>query len=853
MRIPLSWIREYTQFPADATAEDLMAELVKVGLEEEEVHRPTDELSGPIVVGEVLEKTPEPQSNGKTINWCKVRVVPEGQRQTLIGEGIDPEGVQGIVCGAHNFEVGDKVVVTMPGAVLPGDFRISARKTYGHLSAGMIASVKELGIGEDHNGILVLSTLGLDPEPGTDAMELLGLYDTAAEINVTPDRGYAFSIRGVAREYSHATGTPFTDPASRVTVPENGQAGHEVVLADEAPIYGTPGCDAFVARKVSGINPDAPTPPWMASRLRLAGMRPISLPVDISNYVMWELGQPLHFYDADTLQGAIRVRRAAAGEKLTTLDEKERALHAEDLVIADDRGAIGLAGVMGGAATEVSSGTSTVLIEAAHFDPISISRTKRRHKLPSEASKRNERGVDPLLPAVAAQRAVDLLVELAGGTDTGEITHVGEPALPAPIALDPSLAERITGVPYTPEQLRETLTAVGARVEETHEKSWTVTPPSWRPDLTIPEALVEEIARLIGYDQIPSRLPVAPAGRGLTRAQQRRRQIYSGLAAAGFTEVLSYPFYSEEANTLFGRAEASESPMPMVRLANPIASQYPTLRTTILPGLLEAVRRNVSRGFGDLALFEAGSVFLPGEALGSPEIPGLGAYPGDEAIQRINAGIPQQPLHVAAALTGTETSEEVGQTGRQRDWADAVEAARKVAELLALPLGRGGLEISQGRHQAFHPGRTAQLRFAGAVVGYAGELHPKVIEAWDLPARTAVMELDLSVLIEAAPEQVAAEAISTFPPTTQDVALIVGADLPAGELQATLVEGAGDLLENIELFDVYSGEGIEQGKKSLAFALRFRAQDRTLTAEEASQARGAAVALAAERHGAVQR
>ncbi|MBW4095860.1 MAG: phenylalanine--tRNA ligase subunit beta, partial [Acidobacteria bacterium] len=270
MRIPLSWLREFAQVPAEATAEDVMAELVKVGLEEEAVHRPTDTLSGPIVVGQVLSLEKEPQSNGKTINWCQVRVVPEGQPQTLTEEGIDPSGVQGIVCGAHNFVVGDKVVVTLPGAVLPGDFRISARKTYGHLSAGMIASVRELGIGDDHDGILVLSTLGLDPEVGTDAIELLGLYDQAAEINVTPDRSYCFSIRGVAREYAHATGTRFIDPAGAVIVSAITGAGYPVRIEDQAPIYGVPGCDRFVARTVRGINPAAPTPPWMSSRLRLA-------------------------------------------------------------------------------------------------------------------------------------------------------------------------------------------------------------------------------------------------------------------------------------------------------------------------------------------------------------------------------------------------------------------------------------------------------------------------------------------------------------------------------------------------------------------------------------------------------
>lgn len=846
MRIPLSWIREYTQFPASGTPEDLMADLVKVGLEEEAVHQP--EISGPIVVGKVLEKTAEPQSNGKTINWCQVQVVADGQQQRLSGEGISPDGVQGVVCGADNFSVGDKVVVTLPGAVLPGDFRISARKTYGHVSAGMIASVKELGIGEDHDGILVLSTLGMDPEIGTDALELLGLQDSAAEINVTPDRGYALSIRGVAREYSHATGTAFTDPADLVTVAEPTAPGRRVVLDDNAPIYGVPGCDKFVTRQVADVDPQAPTPPWMAARLRLAGIRPISLVVDISNYVMWELGQPLHFYDAEKLTGAIRVRRAALDETLITLDDKQRTLDPEDLVIADDTGAIGLAGVMGGAATEVSEQTSAVLIESAHFDPVSVSRTKRRHRLPSEASKRNERGVDPRVAAVAAQRAVELLVELAGGTDTGEITEVGDPVIAEAIIFNPDLPSQLTGVDYSTDQVTETLKAVGCQLEDAADGQLRVTLPSWRPDLDIPEALVEEIARLVGYDAIPARLPVAPAGRGLSTTQARRRTVFNALAAAGYTEVLNYPFYSEAANELFGRSQPSDQPLAQVRLVNPISSQYPVLRRSLLPGLMDAVRRNVSRGFNDLALFETGLVFLPGERTGSSELPGLGAYPGDAAIAELKAGIPHQPQHVAAILTGETEPETVGGSGRARDWADALEAARTVAELLGV-----SLDVVQGTHQALHPGRTARLQLGEAVVGYAGELHPKVVEAENLPPRTAVMELDLAALMAAAPLKVTADPISGYPQTSQDVALIVDRDVTVAELESTLAEGAGELMENIDLFDVYSGNGIEAGKKSLAFSLRFRAPDRTLTAEEASEARSRAVSLAAERHGAVQR
>ncbi|MDR4533324.1 phenylalanine--tRNA ligase subunit beta [Glutamicibacter sp. PS] len=846
MRIPLSWLREYAQVPADATAEDVMADLVKVGLEEEDVHRPSDELSGPIVVGQVLSLVKEEASNGKTINWCQVRVVPEGAEQTLTGKGIDPSGVQGIVCGAHNFVEGDKVVVTLPGAVLPGNFKISPRKTYGHVSAGMIASSRELGIGEDHDGIMVLSTLGLDPELGTDVMELFGLNDQAAEINVTPDRGYCFSIRGVAREYALATGTEFVDPASKVTVAEAQAPGLDITLADEAPIYGVPGCDRFVTREVTGIDATAPTPRWMASRLQLAGVRSISLPVDISNYVMLELGQPLHFYDADKLSGGITVRRATAGEKLVTLDAKERELSVEDLLITDASGPIGIAGVMGGASTEVSDTTTRVLIEAAHFDAVSIARSRRRHKLPSEASKRFERGVDPQVAAVAAQRAVDLLVELAGGTETRNITDVQDLAPAAHVLLPEGFAQRLIGVDYSDAQITEALTGIGASVTRTAE-GFAVQVPSWRPDLAIKEDLVEEVARIVGYDQIPATLPVAPPGRGLTRSQSQRRRVLQALADAGLTEVLCYPFVSTTQNNTFGTANAGTE-VPSVALANPISKEFGFLRTSLLPQLLETARRNNGRGFRDLALYEGGLVFLPKEQMGSSVLPPLGAKPSDDVLANLFDGVPHQPWHVASVFTGHEAAAGVDFTPRAWDWADAIDAARTVADVLGAPL-----QVAQGSHQAFHPGRVAALSVNGTVIGYAGELHPQLLKDSDLPARTCAMELDAEALMAAAPAVVVAQALSTQPLATQDVALVVDQEVVAGDVLAALREGAGVLLEDIALFDVYTGTGIPEGKKSLAFGLRFRAADRTLTADEASEARAAAVSLAAERFGATQR
>lgn len=852
MRIPLSWLREYTQLPVDATAEDLMADLVKVGLEEEDVHR--FDLTGPIVVGKVLEKNPEEHSNGKTVNWTQVQVVPDGARQMLEGNGIDPSGVQGIVCGAHNFEVGDKVIVALPGAVLPGNFGISARKTYGHTSSGMIASASELGLGDSDDGIIVLSEWGLDPELGTDVKALLHLDDEAAEINVTPDRGYVLSIRGVAREYGHATGTAFTDPAAAIDVPAPNDQGWPVRLEDAAPIHGQSGTSRFVARRVNNVDPTAATPSWMSSRLRLAGIRSLSLPVDISNYVMLELGQPLHFYDAEKLCGPIVVRRAASDETLETLDGKTRTLHPEDLLITDDSGVIGMAGVMGGLTTEVGNETTSIVIESANFDPVSVSRTQRRHRLPSEASKRNTRGVDWHVADEAAQRAAELLVELAGGTIDAGVTDIGEAPVIPTVRLRADYPANVVGYDYTEEQINDVLVQLGAYVSQRRDDTdgttiFDVRPPSWRTDLHIAEDLVEEVARLVGYSHIPATLPVPPPGRGLTTGQRLRRQVSNALAGAGLVETLSYPFVSEAQNSLFGTArQADAAAQRMVKLANPISAEFGWLRTTILPGLLETLRRNVSRGFRDIALFESGLVFLPGDRIGSSEIPPLGVRPSDEVLADLQAGIPDQPHRIAAVFAGHDSQPGPGHEPRPYDWQDPIGIALDMADVIG-----ADLIVRQGSHQAFHPGRTAELVIGEAVIGYAGEILPKLTEQWDLPPRTAALELDLDALIAAGPDVVEAAPVANYPATYQDVALVVDADAVAAEVQHTLHAAAGELLEDIHLFDVYTGAGIEDGKKSLAYNLRFRAADRTLTADEASTARLAAIAAAEAEHGAVLR
>ena len=842
MRVPISWLREYVDLPAGTTVADLHAALVKVGLEEEDEHR--FDVTGPVVVGEVLEFTPEPQSNGKTIRWCQVRVAPAGE--TAADGGAD---VRGIVCGAGNFEVGDKVVVTLPGAVLPGPFPIAARKTYGHVSDGMIASARELGLGDDHAGILRLVTLGLDPEPGTDALALLGLDDSAVEVNVTPDRGYAFSVRGIAREYAHSTGAVFRDPAEAVEVTP--ASGFPITIDDPTPIRGRVGANVFVTRVVRGIDPARPTPPWMSSRLRLAGVRSISLPVDITNYVMFELGQPLHAYDLDKLQGGITVRRARAGETLVTLDDATRKLSAEDLLITDESGPIGLAGVMGGASTEVTPATRDVLLEAAHFDPVTIARTARRHKLPSEASKRFERGVDPAVAAAAAARAVQLLVQLAGGTADELGSDYRATASPAPIELPDGFIARLIGVEYDDAEIRAALAEIGGTVEDS-EGGLRVTPPTWRPDLIDKASLAEEVARLAGYDRIPTVLPVAPPGRGLTRAQKLRRVVAQLLAATGGTEVLAFPFVRRAQNDLFGAAKQGE--VPAMRLANPIDGEAPFLRTSLLPGLLEIAHRNRSRGFADLDLFEIGAVFRPepGATYGTETIPATAALPSEEALAALRASIPPQPRSVATVQLGAAIAKQPGQDPVPVDWRDALTRVRQIAAAL-----RVEIRLVQGSHQAFHPGRTAQLVVDGPdgpeTVGYAGELLPAVAEAADLPAVVAAAELDLDRLLALADPDAHAIPIRALPAATQDLSLVVAVDVPAGDVRAAVAEGAGELLETIELVDDYRGAGVPDGSKSLTFALRFRAEDRTLTAAEATASKLAGVALAESRLGAALR
>ncbi|MGQ0625521.1 MAG: phenylalanine--tRNA ligase subunit beta [Sporichthyaceae bacterium] len=838
MRAPLSWIREFVpDLPARVSGRQVAERIIAAGLEVETVDSGAPGLSGPLLTGRVVsvDELRESQRLKKDIRYCRVDV--GGEHNETEGEHAPSRG---IVCGARNFSIGDLVVVALPGAVLPGNLAIATRKTYGRVSDGMICSERELGMSDgDHEGIIVLP-------PGTgvglDACSVLGLDDEVLDIAVTPDRGYALSIRGVAREVATAFDCEFTDPAIGWLV---GEAGGYPVRLDDA------GCDQFVAQAVTGIDPTRPAPDWMRRRLGQAGMRSISLAVDITNYVMLELGQPLHGYDRAKLRGEIVVRRARAGEKLVTLDGAVRDLDPEDLLITDDSGPIALAGVMGGASTEISDSTSDVLIEAAHFDPVTIARAARRHRLGSEASRRFERGVDPALPWAAAARVAALLAELGGGSVEVAITQEGRTGEPTRIPLPLTYPSRVAGREITLPTVIRRLNQIGAQVEVSGLQM-TVTVPSWRPDMTDPADVAEEVIRLEGFDSIPAILPLAPAGRGLTREQQRRRGVSRALAAAGHVEVLNYPFVAPEVWDAMGLPEG-DTRRRALRLANPMSEAEPLLRTTLLPGLLTALRRNVSRGASDLALFEIGRVFRPTADAPPAPRPPVDRRATAAELAATDAALPAQPRRVAVVLAGTREPAGWWGAGRAASWADAIEAAQLCARAAGTQLS-----VRADDHAPWHPGRCAELSVFGAdaspvLVGHAGELHPRVLEALGLPARTAAAELDLDVLVAAGGAAVSAPRISTFPAATQDVALLVDEAVPAAAVESALRTGAGELLESIRLFDVYTGDQAGAGRKSLAFTLRLRAPDRTLTTQEASAARDAALAEAARSTGAALR
>jgi len=831
MRVPYSWLREVVTAGApgwDVAPADLEQTLVRIGHEIEEVLSlgPVD---GPLTVGRVtgIEELSEFK---KPIRACLVD----------IGAGEPQE----IVCGATNFVVGDLVVVALPGTTLPGDFTITARKTYGRNSNGMICSAAELGLGADHSGILVLPPG--TAEPGADGAAVLGLDDVVFHLAITPDRGYAMSVRGLAREIACAYDLEFIDPADVPPLPVEGPAWPLTVDAATQ-------VRRFALRPVTGIDPAAVSPWWLQRRLLLCGIRAASPAVDVTNYVMLELGHPMHAHDSKRITGGLEVRFARPGETVVTLDDIERKLDPADVLIVDDVATAAIGGVMGAASTEVRADSTDVLLEAAVWDPAAVSRTQRRLHLPSEAARRYERAVDPAISVAVLDRCATLLADIAGGVVSPTLTDWrGDPPVGDSVAewagsrirMNVDLPDRIAGVAYAPGTTARRLTQIGAVVAE-NDDILMVTPPSWRPDLRQPADLVEEVLRLEGLEAIPSVLPAAPAGRGLTAVQKRRRAIGKSLAQSGYVGILPTPFLPAGVFDLWG-LPADDPRRDTTNVVNPLEADRPQLATTLLPALLEALGRNVSRGLVDVSLFSIAQVVQPTDRTRGVELIPVDRRPTEAEFAMLDASLPRQPQHVAAVLAGLREPRGPWGPGRRVEAADAFEAVRIVARASGVDV-----TLRAGQYLPWHPGRCAEVLVGETLIGHAGQLHPAVIERSGLPKGTCALELNLDALpiVEALP----APRVSPFPAVFQDVSLVVSSDVPAQTVQDAVREGAGELLEDIQLFDVFAGPQIGEDRKSLTFALRFRAPDRTLTEDDASAARDAAVRRAAELVGAVLR
>ncbi|WP_308606539.1 phenylalanine--tRNA ligase subunit beta [uncultured Corynebacterium sp.] len=815
------------------SSDELDSGFVRVGFETEG-YEALPETTGPLVIGQVVEIEELTQFK-KPIRYCQVNV----------GQANGTGELQGIICGARNFRLNDYVVVSLPGAELPGGFKIAARETYDHISNGMMCSAAELGFGLKADGIIVLGEEVAD-KIGEDARPLIGLSDTVFDVNITPDRGYALSARGLTREIASAFDLTFPDVAQDPSV-----AGIDtsVVPAPEGTLIDVDlreetKAQRFGLRKVTGINPAARTPFWMERELMLSGQRSVNVATDVTNYVMLLLGAPMHAFDAEVVKGNLVVRNASEGEKFETLDHVQRELSEGDVVICDDNCIQSLAGVMGGTTSEISDETTDVYFESAIWDPITVARTSRRHKLSSEASRRFERGVDPAIVEVALDMACALLQQIAGGTIEAGRTLVGDVAKREPISLRAAKPSEYAGIEYSQDTVVKRLREVGCEVSGEEELS--VVPASWRTDIEMDVDLIEEILRLEGLEDIPTILPTPVGGRGLTPAQKRRRAIGHGLAYAGYAEVLPSPFIANDIFDTWG-LDKEDARRQTVAVQNPLESDKAILSTTLLPNLLEAIARNVARGRGDLALFGLQQVAF--KRADSSPMPSVESRPEESVVTDLLESLPLQPLHVATVATGNIEHEGPWGAGRAYSYADAIEAARQVARSAGVDIA-----VKAAEQLPWHPGRCAAIVLASdeeTVVGYAGELHPQVLEALELPARTCAMELDVSAL--PLDEKFPAPVLSSFPALHQDIALVVDEETPAETVRRVVEEGAGDLLESVELFDVFRGEQLGEGKKSLAFQLLFRAGDRTLTDEEANEHRLAAADLAQQRLGAQMR
>ena len=816
MRAPLSWIKEFVDIPASVTPEQISDGLIRVGFEVEEIINQGADLTGPLTFAKVLS-IEEITEFKKPIRYVGLDC---GEGQTRF-----------VICGATNFVVGDLVVAALPGAVLPGDFKIGARETYGKTSNGMICSARELGISDEHAGIMVFAEG--EVTVGADAIEALQINDVIFDIAVNPDRGYALSIRGVAREVAGSLNLAYTDPvnALRSLKFEDTGTGVPAKIADQST------ASVFYLRTLSNFDPAAKTPMWMRRRIEKVGMRSISLVVDVTNYVMLELGQPLHAFDKSKIKGGLTIKRAGKAQKFVTLDGQERLLDPDDLMVCDDDQPLALAGTMGGLSSEITETTTEIALEAVRFDPVCVAKNSRRHKLSSEASRRLERSVDPSLAEFASARFVQLLTAHSSAQHVATVVD-GEPRYAPIVTIDPQYISKVLGFEISPSKVAEVLRIIGCDVDE---KSFAIDPPSWRSDLLTAADFAEEVARMIGYDKIPSVLPPRPLHASLTPNQKRRRAVAIMLASRGFAEVQTFPFTNQ--STIDSMGFVGERAATYI-VANPMSEEFPLMRVHLVPGLIEVAQRNISRGAKDFAIFEMGSIFRSSQKLVSAISPELSKRPDQKSIEEIFASVPAQGYHVAGLLVGKTENEDWQGKARSYNWQDAIAYAQDVLALCNLEWS-----VARSDLAPWHPGRCAELIVNGKAVAHAGELHPRIIAAYGLPERSVAFAVALSALPDS--QLVRPTTVGTMPAAVQDVALIVDSTVNAADVEAALRTGAGDLLESITLFDRY--DKIGDGKVSLAFSMVFRAQDRTLTGEEVSSMREAATAVAATKFGAVVR
>ena len=773
MKFSESWLRSFVN-PA-LTGTDFTHLLTMAGLEVEEEESVAPAFDS-VVVALVLDVTKHPDAD--RLNVCRVDI-----------GGNEP---QQIVCGAPNVAPGLKVPCALPGANLPGDFKIKIAKVRGIESSGMLCSAKELGIAEDASGLLVLPA---DAPVGQDIRTYLDLDDRLLTLKLTPNRADCLSLTGVAREVAALTGTPATYPEIKpVAVTINTQ--RTIVLdAPEA-------CPLYCGRVIAGVNAKAPTPEWMKRCLERSGIRSISALVDITNYVMLELGQPLHAFDNTKLDATIHARMASAGEKILLLNEQTLELADDVLLIADDQRPVAMAGIMGGEDTGITLDTTEMFLESAFFAPKAIAGRARRYGFGSDASHRFERGVDFGSTRNALERASQLILDICGG-QAGPLC-AADAALPArnPVRLRPARAAKVLGVAFSAEEIGNLFARLDLPFTRDGE-DFIVTPPSYRFDIEIEEDLIEEIARLHGYDNIPAPAPQAALSM-LPQTEDARplfrvRQI---LADRGFQEVVNYAFIEEAWESDFA---ANNAP---IRLANPIASQMSVMRSTLIGGLVANVATNLKRKQNRVRVFETGRCFFR-DSTGTPV-----------------AGF-RQPWKLAGLAYGTALPEQWGSTTRNVDFFDI---KGEIELLLAPKVAR----FEKATHPALHPGRCAKIIVDDIVVGHLGELHPQWQQKNDLPLAPVIFELDLDVLKQAALPKF--NEVSKQPPVLRDLAVVVDQKLEFQQILDGLKNALPPLIKEIKLFDVYTGKGVDQGKKSLAFRIVMQDTQRTLQDAEVDAA-----------------